>query len=48
MLNKQVAFIGKVSFGTGSTLGDIEVKFLDEDIEAAIDSIAPRLGESKE
>lgn len=44
-LNKQVAFIGKVSFGSGSPLGDIEVKMIDEDIEAFIDSIAPRIGD---
>ncbi|MCK4366819.1 MAG: hypothetical protein KAW84_02590 [Thermoplasmata archaeon] len=44
-LNKQVAFIGKVSFGSGSPLGDIEVKMTDKDIEAFIDSIAPRIGD---
>ncbi len=47
-LNKQVAFIGKVSFGTGSPLGDIEVKITDDDIEALIDSIAPRTGDVNE
>lgn len=45
VLNKQVAFIGKVSFGSGSPLGDIEVKITDDDIEALIDSLAPRIGD---
>jgi len=47
-LNKQVAFIGKVSFGSGSPLGDIEVKITDDDIEALIDSLAPRIGDVNE
>lgn len=47
-LNKQVAFIGKVSFGSGSPLGDIEVSITDDDIEALIDSIAPRIGDVNE
>lgn len=47
-LNKQVAFIGKVSFGSGSPLGDIEVRVTDEDIEALIDSMAPRIGDVSE
>jgi predicted RNA binding protein with dsRBD fold (UPF0201 family) len=47
-LNKQAAFMGKVSFGTGSPLGDIEVKFIGDDIEVLIDSVAPRLGDVRE
>ncbi|MFQ6106898.1 MAG: RNA-binding domain-containing protein [Thermoplasmata archaeon] len=47
-LNKQVAFIGKVSFGSGSPLGDISVTIVDDDIDSIIDSIAPRLGDVSE
>ena len=47
-LNKQVAFIGKVSFGSGSPLGDIEVRITDDNVEALIDSIAPRIGDVNE
>ena len=43
MLNKQVAAIGKISFSQEThPLGDIEVTISDVDIEAIIDSIAPR------
>lgn len=42
-LNKQVAFVGKISFGSGSPLGDIEVEIEDEEIDEVVDSIAPRL-----
>ena len=42
-LNKQVAFVGKISFGSGSPLGDIEVEIEDENIDQLVDSIAPRL-----
>lgn len=47
-LNKQVAFIGKVSFGSGSPLGDIEVRIKNEDIDSLIDSIAPEIGDVDE
>ncbi|MFQ5909376.1 MAG: RNA-binding domain-containing protein [Thermoplasmata archaeon] len=45
-LNKQVAFVGKVSFGSGSPLGDIEVSIVSDDIDSVIDSMAPDLGDS--
>jgi hypothetical protein len=42
-LNKQVAAVGKVSFSEEShALGDIDVTIIADDIESAIDSIAPR------
>jgi predicted RNA binding protein with dsRBD fold (UPF0201 family) len=42
-LNKQVAFVGKVSFSEEEhALGDIDVVMSAEDIIAVIDSIAPR------
>ncbi len=42
-LNKQVAAVGKVSFSQENhPLGDIDVTISDSDIEALIDSIAPR------
>jgi len=42
MLNKQVAFVGKISFSEEShALGDLEVIMTSDDIEALIDSIAP-------
>lgn len=42
LLNKQVAFVGKVSFCDRSQmLGPIEVTVMDEDIEALIDRTAP-------
>lgn len=47
-LNKQVAFIGKVSFGSDSPLGDIEVTIRSDDIDSFIDSIAPRIGDAGE
>ena len=43
-LNKQVAFIGKVSFSEEDhALGDIEVTVSAEDIASVIDELAPRL-----
>ncbi len=39
-LNKQAAYAGKVSFATGSPLGDLEVEVEDGDPEAIIDGIA--------
>lgn len=47
-LNKQVALIGKVSFGSDSPLGDIEVTIRSDDIDSFIDSIAPRIGDAGE
>ncbi|HIH02136.1 TPA: hypothetical protein HA259_08770 [Thermoplasmata archaeon] len=42
-LNKQVAFIGKISFSEEDhALGDIEVTISDEDIASTIDALAPR------
>lgn len=42
MLNKQVAFVGKISFSEEShALGDLEVIITSDDIGALIDSIAP-------
>ena len=41
-ISKQVATVGKVSFTDGSTvLGDIEICIESDDIESAIDDIAP-------
>ena len=43
-LNKQVAFVGKVSFSEEDhALGDIEVTVSDEDIASIIDELAPRI-----
>ena len=43
-LNKQVAFVGKVSFSEEDhALGDMEVTVSDEDIASVIDELAPRL-----
>jgi len=39
-LNKQAAYAGRVTFGTGSPLGDIEVEVEDGDPERIIDGIA--------
>ncbi|OGD46611.1 hypothetical protein A3K69_08795 [Candidatus Bathyarchaeota archaeon RBG_16_57_9] len=41
-LNKQVATVGKVSFSQeGHALGDLEVTFESDDIDALIESVAP-------
>ena len=40
-LNKQAAFVGRVSIGEGSPLGDIEVSIECEDIGGLVDRIAP-------
>ena len=48
MLNKQVAFVGKVSFTGGeSPLGPIVVRLEAPDIERLIDHLAPRTREEK-
>lgn len=48
MLNKQVAFVGKVSFTGGeSPLGPIVVTLEAPDIERLIDYLAPRTREGK-
>lgn len=48
MLNKQVAFVGKVSFTGGeSPLGPIVVTLEASDIERLIDYLAPRTREEK-
>lgn len=39
-LNKQAAFVGRVNFGTGSPLGDIEVEIEDDDVRGVIDRVA--------
>jgi predicted RNA binding protein with dsRBD fold (UPF0201 family) len=39
-LNKQAAYVGKVSFASGSPLGDLEVEVEDGDAERIIDGIA--------
>lgn len=44
-LNKQVAFVGKVSFAERSPLGDMEVRIEDENLTNLIDRIAPQLPE---
>ncbi|UCD93187.1 MAG: hypothetical protein JSV43_04635, partial [Methanobacteriota archaeon] len=44
-LNKQVAFVGKVSFAERSPLGDIEVTIEDERLLDLIDILAPDLGD---
>jgi predicted RNA binding protein with dsRBD fold (UPF0201 family) len=42
MLNKQVAFVGKISFSEEShALGDIEVRMSSQDLQTLIDSIDP-------
>ncbi len=48
MLNRQVAFVGKVSFTAGeSPLGPIVVVLEAPDIERLIDYLAPRTGEGE-
>lgn len=48
MLNKQVAFVGKISFTDGeSPLGPIIVRIEAPDIERLIDYLAPRTREGK-
>ena len=48
-LNKQVAFVGKVTFADESTvLGTIEVTIEDDNIEALIDKVAPTTNEGEE
>ena len=39
-LNKQAAYVGKVSFATGSPVGDLEVEMEDGDPERIVDAIA--------
>lgn len=39
-LNKQAAYMGRVSFGATSPLGDILVEIQAEDLDAAIDVVA--------
>ncbi len=39
-LNKQAAFVGVVSFGTASPLGDIRVEIESDDLLAVIDDVA--------
>ncbi len=39
-LNKQAAYVGKVSFAAGSPLGDLEVEIEDGDPERIIDAVA--------
>jgi len=42
-LNKQAAFVGKISFAEGNApLGHIEVVIMGDDLEALIDDVAPR------
>ncbi|MEW6221869.1 MAG: RNA-binding domain-containing protein [Candidatus Hadarchaeota archaeon] len=48
MLNKQAAFVGRVSFTEGeSPLGPIDVTLEAEDVERLIDYLAPRTREGK-
>lgn len=48
-LNKQVAFVGKISFVEGNPpLGAIEVEIEDDDIDAAIDYLAESTVEVRE
>jgi predicted RNA binding protein with dsRBD fold (UPF0201 family) len=42
-LNKQVAFVGKVSFAERSSLGDIDVTIEDENLTDLINRIAPEI-----
>jgi predicted RNA binding protein with dsRBD fold (UPF0201 family) len=44
-LNKQVAFVGKVSFAERSPLGDIEITIEDDHLLDLIDILAPDLGD---
>lgn len=48
-LNKQVAFVGKITVVEGKPpLGDIEVTFEDDDIQALIDRMTPRTVDGEE
>ncbi|MFQ5838646.1 MAG: RNA-binding domain-containing protein [Thermoplasmata archaeon] len=42
-LNKQAAFVGKVSFSAHSPLGYITVTIEAEDVEAVVEEVAPRI-----
>jgi len=46
-LNKQAAFVGVVSFGTGSPLGDIRVEIESDDLAGVIDDVAESTLEPK-
>src|SRR6266581_4098503 len=46
-LNKQAAFVGVVSFGTASPLGDIRVEIESDDLSAVIDYVAESTREPK-
>ncbi len=46
-LNKQAAFVGVVSFGTASPLGDIRVEIESDDLSAVIDFVAESTREPK-
>ena len=46
-LNKQAAFVGVVSFGTASPLGDIRVEIESDDVSAVIDYVAESTLEPK-
>ncbi|HEX9340444.1 MAG TPA: RNA-binding domain-containing protein [Thermoplasmata archaeon] len=46
-LNKQAAFVGVVSFGTASPLGDIRVEIESDDLSAVIDDVAESTVEPK-
>lgn len=49
LLNKQVAYVGKVTFAEESTtLGVIDVTIKDDDIESLIDDIAPTTMDGEE
>jgi predicted RNA binding protein with dsRBD fold (UPF0201 family) len=48
-LNKQVAFVGKITVVEGKPpLGDIDVTFEDDDIQALIDRMTPRTVDGEE
>ncbi len=48
-LNKQVAFVGKITFAEETTvLGTMSVIIEDDDIEALIDKVAPTTAEGEE
>jgi predicted RNA binding protein with dsRBD fold (UPF0201 family) len=48
-LNKQVAFVGKITLVEGKPpLGDIDVTFEDNDIQALIDRMTPRTVDGEE
>lgn len=46
-LNKQAAVVGRVNFGSGSPLGDLEVEIEDDDLPGVVDRVAESTREKR-